>query len=78
MEEKMNVESTVVEVVETKENFFTKGLNKVKNVTLGDVAKGAALLGLGALAAFGISKVVSGGDTDIVEDAIEIIELDNE
>lgn len=78
MEEKMNVESTVVEVVETKENFFTKGLNKVKDIKLVDVAKGAALIGAGALAVIVGGKVFGKDAADIVDDTIEIIELDNE
>lgn len=76
MEEKMNVESTVVEVVEN-EKLIDKGVNFVKAnwKTGAKVLGGVAAVGL---AVFGVSKLVSNGNNDIVEDAIEIIELSNE
>lgn len=76
MEEKMNVESTVVEVVEN-EKMIDKGVNFVK----ANWKTGAKVLAIGAaagLAALGVKKAFFNGNTDIVEDAIEIIELSNE
>lgn len=68
------VETTVVEVVETKENIFTKGLNKVKDIKLVDVAKGAALISAGALAVVIGGKVFGGNAADVVEDVMDIVE----